>query len=44
MKITAVIQYAFTTAQSSGFQDYYKKSPMMILSLADVFFCENELK
>ena len=32
----AAIQYILTAAQSLGSQDYYKKSPVMILGLAGV--------
>ena len=43
MEMMAVIQYILKAAQSSGSQDYYIKSRiMMILKLAGVFFCENE--
>ena len=42
MEMTAVIQYIFSAAQSFGSQDYYKKSRMTILGLADVFFWEKE--
>ena len=42
MDMTAAVQYILTAAQSLGSQVYYKKSRMMILGLADVFFCENE--
>ena len=43
MEMTAAIQYILTAAQSLGSQDYYKKSPMTILRLVGVLFCENEL-
>ena len=42
MKLTAAIQYVLTGAQSLGSEDYYQKSPMTILGLAGVLFCENE--
>ena len=42
MEITAAIQYILAAAQSLGSQDYYKKSRMTILGLADVLFCKNE--
>ena len=42
MKMTAVIQYILTAAQSFGSQDYCKRSRMTILGLAYVLFCENE--
>ena len=42
MEMRTVIQCILTAAQSFGSQDYYKKSRMMILGLADVLFCENE--
>ena len=42
MDITGAIQYILTEAQSLGSQVHYKKSPMMILGLAGVLFCENE--
>ena len=42
MEKTVTIQYILTAAQSIGSQDYYKKSPMTILGLAGVLFCENE--
>ena len=41
-EVTAAIQYILTAAQSSGYQDYYKKSQMTILGLAGVLFCESE--
>ena len=40
--MTAVIQYNLTLAQSFGSQNYYDKSPMTILELAGVLFCEIE--
>ena len=42
MKMTAAIQYILTVAKSLDSQDYYQKSPMTILGLAGVLFCENE--
>ena len=36
MEMTAAIQSILTAAQSLGSQDYYKKSLMTILGLADV--------
>ena len=42
MEITVVIQHILTATQSFGFQDYCKKSRMMILGLAGVLFFENE--
>ena len=42
MEMAAAIQYILTAVQSSGSQDYYKKSRMTILGLAGVYFCENE--
>ena len=42
MEMTAAIQYILTAPQSSGPQDYFKKSRMTILGLAGVLFCENE--
>ena len=42
MEMTAAIQYILTGAQSLGSRDYYKKSPVTILGLAGVLFCENE--
>ena len=42
MKITAVIQYILTSAESFGSQDHYNKSLMTVLGLAGVLFCENE--
>ena len=37
-----VIQYILTAAQLFGSQDYYSKSVMSVLGLADVLFWENE--
>ena len=42
MEMTAAIRYILTAAQSLGYQDYYKKSPRMILGLAGVLLYENE--
>ena len=42
MDITAAIQYILTAAQSLGSQVYYKKSPMTILGLAGILFCQSE--
>ena len=42
MEVTVVIQYILTATQSSGSQDYCKKSQMKILGLAGVLFYENE--
>ena len=42
MDMMADIQYILTAAESLGSQVYYKKSPMTILGLAGVLFCENE--
>ena len=42
MEITVVIQYMLTATQPFGSQDYFKKSGMIILGLADVLFCESE--
>ena len=42
MDMTAAIEYILTAAQSLGSQDYYRKSPMTILGLAGVLFCENK--
>ena len=36
MEMAAAIQYILTAAQSLGSQDYYKKSRMRILELAEV--------
>ena len=41
-EMIAAIQYILTAAQSLGSQDYYTKSRMTTLGLADVSFCENE--
>ena len=38
--ITAAILYILTAAQSLGSQDYYRKSRMTTLGLADVLYCE----
>ena len=42
MEVAAVIQYTVTAAQSFGSQDYCNKSPVMILGLTGVLFCETE--
>ena len=41
MEMTDVIQYILKSAQLFGSQDYFDKSPMMILGLAGILFCEN---
>ena len=40
MEITAATQYILAAAQSLGSKGYYKKSPMTILGLAGVLFCD----
>ena len=42
IEMTAAIQYILTVAQSLGSQDYHKRSPLTILGLTGVSFCENE--
>ena len=42
MEMTAAAQYILTEAQLLGSSDHYKKSPVTILELAGVLFCENE--
>ena len=42
MEIIAAVLYILTTAQSFGSLDYLTKSPVMILRLPGVLFCENE--
>ena len=42
MEMTAAIQYILVATQLLGSQDHYKRSPMTILRLAGVLFCENE--
>ena len=39
IEMIAAIRYILTVAQSSGSQDYYKKSQRMILRLGGVLFC-----
>ena len=39
IEMIAAIRYILTVAQSSGSQDYYKKSRRMILRLGGVLFC-----
>ena len=43
MDMTAAIQYILTAAQLLSSQVYYKKSRRMVLGLAGVLFCKNEL-
>ena len=40
--MTTAIKYILTAAQSLGSQDYYRKSRMTILGIADVLLCEND--
>ena len=41
-EMMAAIQYILTAAQLLCSQDYYTKSRMTTLRLADVLFCENQ--